>query len=308
MELHLRYKNAIPLVDAPYADKIVEVTTQEEWRTHAIQPDVISSVLWPTGTKPIPFVGKNLYTKSHHHETGYEHYERDGEIRSSFKEATTRLAAKLSDTLRTMRFNGMPKTLVYAPLRGAYPIWRAIAWHLSPKYFTTIYPVTSSFVSYPVEFGYRAKKGNNASGRYTNILELQRLKPILGNYECLVYVDEIISGGMMRGHIKEMMALGVMNDIRVVVVGLADRFGTRAKNNIERFEAMGRQNDLYAFHWEGCKELITEDQKFLLGMHYTEHRLGPHVVPVLDAEGKFFPEKTAFEVEVFGRDPGIFRP
>ena len=54
---------------------------------------------------------------------------------------------------------------------------------------------------------------------------------------------------------------------------------------------------VHAFVWEGCHTLITEDQRFLLGMHYVDYALGPHIVPMLDA-GRWYPDKQAFDAEV----------
>jgi hypothetical protein len=52
------------------------------------------------------------------------------------------------------------------------------------------------------------------------------------------------------------------------------------------------------FIWERCQELITEDQKFLLGIHYVNYDFGPNVVPLLNHELEFFDEKRQFDSEV----------
>ena len=55
------------------------------------------------------------------------------------------------------------------------------------------------------------------------------------------------------------------------------------------------------FLWEGCQELITQDQKYLLGIHYVDYSLGPNIVPVLNRERRFFAEKRQFDTEVMSR-------
>src|SRR5262249_50693904 len=113
------------------------------------------------------------------------------------------------------------------------------------------------------------------------------------------YVDEIISGGMMRGHVNEMMQLGVNEMVPVTVAALADSFGTRSKAN-GYLGGLAEQGRINAFLWEGCQTLISEDQKFLQGMHFVDHAFGPHVVPVLDDRLEWFSEKAEFDRDVMG--------
>src|SRR5262249_39685508 len=115
----------------------------------------------------------------------------------------------------------------------------------------------------------------------------------------LLYVDEVISGGMMRGHVKEMMQLGVTAMLPVTVAALADAFGTRSKAN-GYLAGLAERGEIAAFVWEGCHTLISEDQKFLLGRHYTDHAFGPHVVPVLNETLEWFEEKVRFDRDVLG--------
>jgi hypothetical protein len=151
------------------------------------------------------------------------------------------------------------------------------------------------------------KHGGPAGGRFANILELRRLRDwCLGpmGFDHLLYVDEVISGGMMRGHVNEMIELGVPARLPVMVAALADAFGTRSKAN-GYLAGLAEEGTINAFVWEGCQTLITEDQKFLLGMHYVDHAYGPHVVPVLTDELRWFDEKVAFEREVMGEVEGL---
>lgn len=97
----------------------------------------------------------------------------------------------------------------------------------------------------------------------------------------------------------------------MVVVSLADRFGERSaasRRDIEREVSEGR---VRAFLWEGCSCLITEDQRYLLGMHYVDYRLGPNAVPMIQADGSLFPAKEAFDRELLAgpeRSPGHASP
>lgn len=274
-----------------------DVYSQAEWKTHieAVGANVITSVLKPDANR-FKLRGKHLYTKSHPHET---HYAYAPAIHASYREAAQRLAARLAPVL-----GGSRKCLVYLPLRGALPIWRAVKCHLPHDLLARCeeyHAVTSSFVMYPERLNIRGP-GVRASGRYANVLELRRLrdwclKPM--GFDHLLYVDEIISGGMMRGHVNEMMELGVTKMLPVTVAALADAFGTRSKANgyLSGLAADGKIN---AFLWEGCHTLISEDQKFTLGAHYVDHAFGPHIVPVLTEQLAWFDEKARFDSDVIG--------
>jgi len=97
-----------------------------------------------------------------------------------------------------------------------------------------------------------------------------------------------------------MFLLGVQHHLPMIAVGLADEFGHRSETNRLHFENWRERGRLHAFLWEGCHTLITEDQKFLLGMHYADYDLGPHAVPLLDESLNFFPEETDFDACCFG--------
>ena len=206
------------------------------------------------------------------------------------------MAARLEEEIDGLR------TLVYAPLRGAYPIWRGIAQFLPEPRPEAYFPVTSSFVLYPTDSPIRKPNGKRASGRYANILELQRLKPMLEDFDVFVYVDEIISGGMMRGHIKEMLALQIPQTIPIVVAGVADAYGERSRSKRVGLENLVKRGTLKAFLWEGCRELITEDQKFLLGLHYVDYDSGPHCVPLFNDKLEYYDEKKLFDEQVFAEE------
>jgi hypothetical protein len=96
-----------------------------------------------------------------------------------------------------------------------------------------------------------------------------------------------------------MIDLGVTQILPVTVAAIADSFGTRSKAN-GYLAKLAQDHKIHAFHWEGCQTLISEDQKFILGMHYVDHSFGPHVVPVLTDELKWFEEKVRFDHDVIG--------
>ncbi len=280
-------------------DHCYEVDTQADWRARiqAVGKNIITSVLWPDGNR-FRLQGRHLYTRSHRHET---HYTFDASVHESYRQAAERLATRIAVAL-----HGSRRCLVYLPLRGALPIWRAVRRYLpfggEEGRLEEYHAVTSSFVSYPPELEMTGKHGGAASGRFANILELKRLRDwCIGpmGFDHLLYVDEIISGGMMRGHVNEMIQLGVTRRLPVTVAALADAFGTRSKAT-GYLQGLAQKGEIHAFLWEGCHTLISEDQKFLLGMHYVDHALGPHVVPVLTEALVWFEEKLRFDEAVVG--------
>ena len=103
------------------------------------------------------------------------------------------------------------------------------------------------------------------------------------------YIDEIVSGGMYRRHLKDIAAVRHERDIAdatpVHGFALADRGGSRFRAP-KRFERdaldAGR---LTSFDCVPVIELLTEDRRQLLGMHYTDYTLGLHTVPYLDEDG-----------------------
>lgn len=236
-------------------DEAAEVVSVEEWSQRVHRPGVVSSVLWPT---PPLFPIGGPFPRRHPHETGYHHRP---EVNRSYLEAAERLAGRIA------RATSGRRTLVYAPLRGAIPIWRAVGQFLDLNRFDVHFPVTSSFVRHSPDFGLRDRSGRAASGRYNNVLELQRIRPLLPAYGCLLYLDEIIFGGMMRGHVKEMNALHLERELPIVVAELADALGRRSEANRAALSAKAAQGLVEAFLWEGCDCLITEHQKLLLGIN-----------------------------------------
>jgi hypothetical protein len=299
MKLYLRTQEPGQRREHVQYDHCYDVHSQAEWkaRIDAVGKSILTSVLKPDSAR-FRLHGRHLLTRSHRHETHYVH---DAAVNESYRLAAEKLAVRIERALA-----GSRRCLVYLPLRGALPIWRAVRRHLKglseQGRLEEYHAVTSSFVMYPRELEITGKHGGPAGGRFANILELRRLRdwciqPM--GFDHLLYVDEIISGGMMRGHVNEMMQLGLTQMLPVTVAALADSFGTRSKAN-GYLQGLADQGKIHAFLWEGCHTLITEDQKFLLGMHYTDHASGPHVVPVLNDELDWFAEKVRFDEEVMG--------
>ncbi len=285
MQLWLRYKTATNL----HWDQQVQVTTEKQWHMLVADLKIISSVLWPTD--PL-FTLHYAHKRRHHrHEMNYQH---DTVRNADFINACQQLAIRIYAALRGRR------ALVYAPLRGALPIWRGITQFLpNDTKCDVYYPVTSSFVSYPVNSPIRKSNRKPAFGTYTHMLELQRIRPFLADYEVLLYVDEIISGSMMRKYINDMCRLRIHNTIPIIAAGIADAYGTRSEEKRAVLEAKVCNGSLEAFIWEGCKELITEDQKFLLGVHYVNYNSGLNAVPLLNDNLEFYPEKIMFDKQIF---------
>ena len=284
MELWLRLRNG----EIIEADEKIFVQSQMEWQEIIYDPRYVSSILWPTDNL---FQLNLKHTgRKHHHEIDYANLP---ERNASYLNGCKYLAQQLE-----MRYGGS-RCLVYAPLRGALPIWRGINQFITSVDTVVYYPVTSSFIFYPKELGILGNKGRPASGRYNNRLELERLLPFLEDFDSFWYVDEIVSGSMMRGHLKDMFRLKMEKMIPIVAIGLADDHGSRSVSKRLAFETYVQNSRLDAFLWAGCSSLITEDQKFLLGAHYVDYQLGPHVVPLLKDDLSFYPEKILFDTQVY---------
>jgi hypothetical protein len=273
-------------------DAAVSVASPAEWREAVADPALVSSVLWAEAPLFRP-EGTDYLRRSHPHERGYRD---DPVVNASYAAACDRLAARLGAELAGAR------VLAYAPLRGAFPIWRALRQRLPGLGLTPYFPVTSSFVFYPEAFGIRNRTGRPASGRFANRLELARLRPLLAGFDALLYLDEIVSGGMLKGHLRDMLDLGIDREIPIFAAGLADAHGVRSEASRRAVVALAAGGRVRRFLWEGCATLITEDQRFLLGVHYADYALGPHAVPMLDESLAFYPERDAFDAAVMGKD------
>jgi hypothetical protein len=269
MNLWLRHKNARFL----NWEQKLDVASQAEWLEAIADPTIVSSILWPA-EPGFPLSGRHYGGRRHAHELNYSN---DPARNAAYRKGAIALANRIHEELAGARI------LVYAPIRGALPIWNAIAGWLPDVAFNVYWPVTSSFV---------------VPRKVANRLELVRLRPLLEDYDVLLYVDEIVSGGMMRGHLNDLAELDIGQDVCIAAVGLADRNGERGLTNINWFRQLEAKGKLLFFAWEGVPSLITEDQKYLLGVHYVDNSLGPHAVPMLNEFGEFYDEKLLFDLEV----------
>ena len=285
MDILLRYRNAKNKLEF---DEKINITSFNHWQEIIYNPDLISSILLPTKNK----FKINIKHKRRKHPHEFK-YKNNNEINLSYFQACMDIAKELEKN-----FSGA-KCLIYAPLRGALPIWRCIQQFITKIEFKVYYPVTSSFIFYPEEFKIFNNKNRPASGRYANILELKRIRPFLKDYDFFIYVDEIVSGNMMVGHLKDMFLLKIGKEIPVIAVGLADNYGTKSVKNRIKIKNYLKSRKLKNFIWAGCKTLITEDQKFLLGIHYVDYNLGPNVVPLLNENLDFYNEKYEFDRSVY---------
>ena len=295
MQLWLRYRTAGRALEA---DVELAVASQQEWAEAVSDPALISSVLRPT--PPLfPLAGAH-FVRRHAHERAYRN---DLQRNASYGAACRALADRLRRELAGSR------CLVYAPLRGALPLWRAVRSFLPEERWDVYYPVTSSFVFFPAASGIRNRKGRPAAGRSNNGLELERLRPLLDAYDHLVYLDEIVSGGAMLAHLDDMIRLRIHDQIPIIVAGVADRFGERSAPKRTQIEQLCAHGRALGFFWEGCAELVTEDQKFLIGVHYVHYDRGLHCVPVLTSGLEDYPEKTQFDRDVLaGPAPHVHEP
>ena len=284
MKIHLRYQKGENLE----YDRICSISSQEEWKELVYDPKLISSILYPVENL-FEIKSKHIIRK-HYHEVDYQNdCDRNLSYLNGCKEIAKKLELELSGT----------KCLIYAPMRGALPIWRGISQFIKNIETKVYYPVTSSFIFFPEEFGIFGKRKRTASGRYNNRFELERIRPFLIDFDYFIYVDEIVSGGMMRGHLKDFLRAGLHKQIPIITVGLADSYGERSQVTRAIFKEMSDSGKIKSFIWAGCESLITEDQKFLLGAHYVDYQLGPHIVPLLNENFRFYSEKEEFDKFVY---------
>jgi hypothetical protein len=189
MRLWIRRKTALGLsFDAEFS-----VASQTEWMSIVSDPSIVSSILYP-GAPMFPIAGKQYLGSSHPHERNYRH---DAACVQSYRNACQTLAARLWAEV------GGARCLAWAPLRGALPVWRALR-HFLPQWQVQPYhPVTSSFVFYPEAFGIKSHKGRPASGRTTHRMEITRIRDLLSAFDLIVYIDEMISGGSTKAHVRD---------------------------------------------------------------------------------------------------------
>ena len=160
-------------------------------------------------------------------------------------------------------------TLIYAPARGAKPIVDT-ALRFAEKPYPLYYPVTSSFVR---------------GGRQNNPKEIAAIfndRPDMAAR--LMYVEEIVSGGMTWGHYREMLAAeterSTTHPIQIKAAGLVHEDGARMNKTLRgRFGNFQRRGD---FLLQFVPNVFTLDDNRQLCTHYLQYQLGPHNVPYGD--------------------------
>ena len=208
-------------------------------------------------------------------------------------------------------------TTVYAPLRGSKPIIDALmqAYRFFQRGKRDVFtpeiqfPVTSSFVHYPLCHPYLSKKGKiPASGRSTNRLELKRLlEKHSEELSRMLYVEEIVSGAILQGHLRDMIfpfgdgeREGIIKKqveegkIKLYVFGLAHRYGDMVHPQKEKFRRNLESKGLLKFYNFPIEDLVTEDRKQVLGQHYLLNELGPHTIPFIDDSREYPKEYHQF--------------
>lgn len=267
--------------------------------------------------EPVEVVAENQLITAKHYDTRNKYeidYQPNEQVNADYAQGCIAMAKKM---LEIEERQG-PISMIYAPLRGAKPIVDAMleAYRRLQKGERDVFspniqfPVTSSFVSYPLCHPYLSKKGRKpAFGRANNLNELQRLRKRKKTCDlaAILYVDEIVSGGMLLGHAKEIFypfgsdnkkgefyGLIESGECFLNVFGLAHahgkKFGTNKQKIFRKIENWGGLK----LHEFPIENLITEDQRFLLGAHYLLNHFGPHLIPFIDEKREYLPAHRQF--------------
>jgi hypothetical protein len=160
-------------------------------------------------------------------------------------------------------------SLIYAPARGAKPIIDT-ALRFTQRPYQTYYPVTSSFV--------REGRPNN----YKEIMNIFNNHPKMASR--ILYVEEIVSGGMTQGHYNELIKAEEMRltsaPIDIKVTGLVHRNGSKLTERLESRFIELQERDIFELQF--VPNLFTLDDNRQLGTHYLSYQFGPHNVPFGD--------------------------
>ena len=160
-------------------------------------------------------------------------------------------------------------TLIYAPARGAKPIVDT-SLYFTVRPYRLYYPVTSSFVR---------------NGRRNNYKEIADIfNHHVNTAARVLYVEEIVSGGMTQGHYNEIRKAEAMrlsfNPVEIKVAGLVHQNGTKLNEHLgSRFNEL---EELDIFFLRYVPNLFTLDDNRQLGTHYLDYSFGPHNVPFGD--------------------------
>ncbi len=177
-------------------------------------------------------------------------------------------------------------SIIYAPARGANPITRAMLWS-GVKPTRVYFPISSSFVKH---------------GRFNNLREaswLTKKFDVNSSKERVLYVEEVVSGGMMLGHLRELCATFQDSSVPIKVksVGMVHAQGKKLDPSVERI--LGSLENEEMLLLRRVQNLFTLDDNEWLGLHYLDYSLGPHLVPYLP-DGNTHPKSK--EIKQFKRN------
>lgn len=155
-------------------------------------------------------------------------------------------------------------TLIYAPARGAHPVVKTALWEAqsTPRVY---FPVTSSFVI-------RGRKNNRVE-----IASLKEKRPT--DLQRVLYMEEVVSGGMFRGHSREIRQVleNQLSDYELRSAAMVHANGTKLDGTLKRaFEDLEQDGEAI---FAPVQNLYTLDNNVALGLHYIDYSFGPHLVP-----------------------------
>ena len=197
---------------------------------------------------------------------------------SNHIESLARASLRLGELIENIK-----PDIIYAPLRGAYPLLRLLL--LSSRVSADLYfPATSSFIWL---------QNRKINGHYFNRMMLRELKDRNILRGRMVYIDEIVSGNMIRTHTIHMIGRpdssnpqGILLDLiedgklKLYVIGVADRHGERMRRQFLEDFKKWRDKGLLKFYIVPVRHLCTEDNIPLLGIHYLDYSMGPRILSI----------------------------
>ena len=177
--------------------------------------------------------------------------------------------------------------IIYAPLRGAYPLLRLMALSAKLDRIEIFFPATTSFI-------YLASNNRTLWGHDFNIMMLKTLMKYNAINGKIIYIDEIVSGGMINAHTRHMVGdidkkkkkrgQGIIlpkiqnKEAELHVIGVADAKGKRMTPGNRRAMEKREKAGLIKFYIVPTEHLCTEDNVPLLGIHYMGRENGPRVI------------------------------
>ncbi len=199
--------------------------------------------------------------------------------------------------------------IIYAPLRGAYPLLRLMTLSRGLRGVKALFPATSSFMYLPLN-------GRRLWGHDFNVMMLETLVGLNELRGRMIYIDEIVSGGMINAHTRHMVGdvgsgkkrrgrrkCGILlplvqsGELSIHVVGVADNYGRRMRMDNRRAMEEREKNGLIRFHIIPTVHLCTEDNVPLLGINYIGRDKGPRIFSAIRIRG-FWEAYRRFWMEI----------